>query len=116
MELMKITAKVDSHYINQQYKTLIIDLTPYTKPGQWIHYDLAWNKKRKWNITVNGHKVDVATMLKMLDVKIGRINMVPTNEWLMQVVQGMVDWKPSEFYPLLRTAVLMGDFETGEWR
>jgi len=97
---MKLTAKVDSHHTNPNYKCLLVNLLPLP--------EFHWTAK----VYVNGKLVEGPHVRVVLT----KADLIPRNEWLMQVVQGMSDWKPTEFYPVLRTAVLMGDFERGEWR
>jgi len=96
---MKITAKVDSHRVNQNYPCVLLNLLPLPE----FHFEAKV-------YDVYGRE------LKNVRVELTRADLIPRNEWLMQVVQRMCDWKPTEFYPMLHDAVLYDEFLRGEWR
>ena len=94
----KLTHKVDSHHINPSYKCLLIDLLPLPE----FHFEAkAYGPDGK--------------ELKDAQIVLTKADLIPRNEWLMEVIQQMVNWKPTEFYPILYHAVIMGDLEKGEW-
>jgi len=81
------TKHVDSHHTNPDYRCLLVNLLPLPE----FHY------------RINGKGVLV------------KADLMPTYEWMMRLVQKMVDWKP-EYKAMLNSAVVMGDFERGEYR
>lgn len=94
-----ITHKVDSHHTNPNYPCLLVDLLQ--KPE--VHYEIVVRDAQ-------------GKVLKNVFPELVKLNWMPKLEHLMRVNQQMWNWKPTEFANMLRVAVLMGDFERGEWK
>lgn len=89
-----ITSKVDSHYWNQNYKCLVVNLLPLPE----FHIDAIVYDK-------NGCVLDDVTVV------VTKADLVPKTDWGLEFAHEMSAWKPTEFGETLNLAVHMGDFD-----
>lgn len=94
-----ITSKVDSHFWNQNYKCLVVNLLPLPE----FHIDATVYDK-------NGDVIPDATVV------VTKADLVPKTDWSLDFTHQMASWKPTEFLESLEVAVTMGDFDRGEYR
>ena len=99
MQEFQLTHKVDSHDWNKNYKCLLVNLLG--KPE--VHYDIIVRD-------ANGK------VLKNVFPELTKLDWMPKIDHLMRVNQRMWDWKKTEFAETLRVAVMMNDFDRGEYR
>lgn len=97
--LFYITSKVDSHFWNQNYKCLVVNLLPLPE----FHMEATVYDR-------NGRVIPDATVV------VTKADLVPKTDWGLDFNHHMASWKPTEFLESLEVAVTMGDFHKRNWR